>query len=80
MQRIRTTGIALEDKLTAAQSAGLLREFNKEYQRRRMAAKLAGKPFIYYQTARARLRALLAKAADDNRYTANILQQVFADD
>src|ERR1700741_1630374 len=30
MQRIRTTGIALEEKLTAAQNAGQLREFNKE--------------------------------------------------
>ena len=80
MQRIRMTGIALEEKLTAAQNAGLLREFNKEYQRRRMAAKLAGRRFIDYSSARARLRAVLAKAADDSRDSTDILQQVFADD
>jgi hypothetical protein len=76
MQRIRTTGIALEDKLTAAQKAGQLREFNKEYQRRRMAAQLAGEPFIYYSAARARLRAVLAAAAD-GRFSGDIIRRVF---
>ena len=76
MQRIQTTGIALEEKLTAAQNAGLLREFNKEYQRRRKAAKLAGKPFVYYQTARARLRAVLAAAAD-GRFSGDIIRRAF---
>jgi hypothetical protein len=79
MQRIRTRGIALEEKLTAAQNAGLLRDFNKEYQRRRRAAKLAGKPFIYYQTARARLRAVLAAAAD-GRFSGDIIRRVFETD
>jgi hypothetical protein len=76
MGRVRTTGIALEDKLTAAQNAGQLREFNKEYQRRRMLAQLAGKPFIHYQAARARLRAALAAAAD-GRFRGDIIRRVF---
>jgi hypothetical protein len=76
MERIRTTGIALEDKLTATQNAGQLREFNKEYQRRRIAAKLAGKRFIDYQTARARLRAVLAAVAD-GRFSGDIIRRVF---
>jgi hypothetical protein len=76
MKRIRTAGITLEDKLTAAQSAGQLREFNKEYQKRRMAAQLAGKPFIYYSAARARLRAVLAAAAD-GRFSGDIFRRVF---
>jgi hypothetical protein len=76
MQRVRTTGIALEDKLTAAQNAGQLREFNKEYQRRRMAAKLAGKKFIDYQTARARLRAVLAAVAA-GKFSGDIIKRVF---
>jgi hypothetical protein len=79
MERIRTTGIALEDKLTAAQNAGLLREFNREYQRRRMAAKLAGKKFIDYQTARARLRAVLAAVAD-GRFSGDIIRRVFEEE
>jgi hypothetical protein len=76
LERIRTAGIALEDKLTAAQNAGLLREFNKEYQRRRMAAKVAGKKFIDYRDARARLRAVLAAAAD-GRFSGDIIRRVF---
>jgi hypothetical protein len=76
LERIRTAGIALEDKLAAAQNAGLLREFNREYQRRRMAAKLAGKRFIDYQVSRARLRAVLAAVAD-GRFSGDIIRRVF---
>jgi hypothetical protein len=76
MERIRTTGIALEDKLTAAQNAGQLREFNKEYQRRRMAAQVAGKKFPAYRTMRARLRALLAATAA-GKFSNDVIRRVF---
>jgi hypothetical protein len=76
MQRIRATGIALEDKLTAAQEAGQLKEFNREYQKRRMAAQLAGKRFSHYPVARGRLRAVLAAAAD-GRFSGDIIRRVF---
>jgi hypothetical protein len=78
MERIRLTGIALEGKLTAAQNAGVLREFNQEYKRRRIAAQRAGKRYLYYEAARAKLRALLAAAADD-RFSSDgdIIRRVF---
>jgi hypothetical protein len=76
MQRIRATGIALEGKLTAAQEAGQLREFNMEYQKRRMVAQAAGKRFIGYQEARARLRAVLAAVAD-GRFSGDVIRRVF---
>jgi hypothetical protein len=76
MHRIRTTGIALEGKLAAAQEAGQLKEFNREYQKRRKAAQLAGKRFIHYRAARALLRAVLAAAAD-GRFNGDVIRRVF---
>jgi hypothetical protein len=53
LERIRTTGAALETKLDAAQTAGVLKEFNQEFKRRRVAAQLAGKRPLNYREARA---------------------------
>jgi hypothetical protein len=76
LARAKAAGVELESKLTAAQDEGQLREFNQEYQRRRLAAKMAGRRFISYQEARARLRALLAAAAA-GKFTGNVIQRVF---
>jgi hypothetical protein len=76
LARAKAAGAELESKLTAAQDAGQLREFNQEYQRRRLAAKTIGRRFISYQEARARLRALLAATAA-RKFTGNVIQRVF---
>jgi hypothetical protein len=76
LARAKAAGVELESKLTAAQDTGQLSEFNREYQRRRLAAKMAGRRFISYREARARLRALLAAAAA-GKFTGNVIQRVF---
>jgi hypothetical protein len=76
LARAKAAGVELESKLSAAQDAGQLTEFNREYQRRRLAAKTVGRRFISYQEARARLRALLAAAAA-GRFRGNVIQRVF---
>jgi hypothetical protein len=76
LARAKAAGVELESKLTAAQDEGQLKEFNQEYQRHRLAAKMVGRRFISYQEARARLRALLAAAAA-GKFTGNVVQRVF---
>jgi hypothetical protein len=76
LARAKAAGVELESKLTAAQDAGQLSEFNREYQRRRLAANTVGQRFISYQEARARLRALLAATAA-GKVTGNVIQRVF---
>jgi hypothetical protein len=76
LARAKAAGASLEDRLSAAQDAGQLREFNRQYQQRRLAAKLAGRSFIGYGEARARLRALLAATAA-GKFTGNVIQRVF---
>jgi hypothetical protein len=76
LARAKAAGVELESRLTAAQDAGQLREFNQEYQRRRLAAKTVGRRFMSYQEARARLRALLAAAAA-GKFASNVIQRVF---
>jgi len=53
-----------------------LGEFNKEFQRRRMAAQRAGKRFIDYRTARSRLATVLALVAAGT-FSGNVIQRVF---
>jgi hypothetical protein len=76
LRRARAATTVLDDKLAAAQDAGQLHEFNQEYQRRRIAARLAGRRFIHYRTARSRLATLLALMAA-GRFSGNIIQRVF---
>jgi hypothetical protein len=49
LARAKAAGVDLENKLTVAQDEGQLKEFNQEYQRRRLAAKMVGRRFISYQ-------------------------------
>ena len=79
LARAGTATAMLDGRLTAAQEAGQLREFNKEYQKRRLAALLAGKKFIDYRTARSRLATLLALVAA-GRFSGNIIERVFANE
>jgi hypothetical protein len=53
----------LQEKISDAQRAGSLKFFNSEYRRRREEAKAAGRGFMPYNLAMARLRSLLAGAA-----------------
>jgi hypothetical protein len=76
LARAKAAGASLEDKLSAAQDAGQLRDFNRHYQQRRLAAKLAGHSFIGYGEARARLRALLAASAA-GKFNGDIIRRVF---
>jgi hypothetical protein len=76
LARAKAAGVALEDKLGAAQQIGGLKGFNAEYQRRRRAAQIAGRKFMGYSEARARFRALLAAAAS-GRPVQDVLAQVF---
>jgi hypothetical protein len=76
LARAKAAGVNLESKLAAAQDAGQLREFNQEYRRRRLAAKMVGGRSISYREARARLRALLAATAA-GKFTGNVIQRVF---
>ena len=77
LARAKGCNAAIEERLAAIQDHGQLKEFHAEYQKRRRAAEAAGLRFPSYNTVRTRLRALLARAADDSRYTADILRQVF---
>jgi hypothetical protein len=53
----------IERGIDAAQEQGLLKQFNREYKRRRLLAKARGQGFMGYQRARAKLRTALASAA-----------------
>jgi hypothetical protein len=76
LARAKAAGASLEARLTIAQDAGQLRDFNLQYQQHRLAAKLAGRSFIGYGEARARLRALLAATAA-GKFTGDIIRRVF---
>jgi hypothetical protein len=76
LARAKAAGVELESQLAAAQNAGQLSEFNHEYQRRRLAAKMVGRRFISYQEARARLRALLAATAA-GKFNGDVIRRVF---
>jgi hypothetical protein len=58
----RASGLVtrLDDNLAAAQQTGGMRDFNREYQRRRMEAAARRLPFPSYNVALAKLRAALA--------------------
>jgi hypothetical protein len=56
--RAKAARAAIEEKLTAAQDTGGLREFNAQDQRRRRAVQALGKRFMGYSEGRARFRAV----------------------
>ena len=63
MGRAEAALARLDTKIELARRSGTLQFFNSEYRRRREAARAAGKGFMRYGTALAKLRQLLAGAA-----------------
>jgi hypothetical protein len=63
MQRARAAVSKLNGKISIAQQNGALVFFNAEYRRRRIEARGAGKYFMSYGTALAKLRRQLVQAA-----------------
>ena len=58
--RARDALARLDTKIELARRDGVLKFFNREYQRRRLAARAAGARFMTYGQAKRRLRQLLA--------------------
>jgi hypothetical protein len=68
----------IERALAEAQARGDLRFFNAEYKRRRAQAAAAGKGFMNYGQARARLQKAIAKvAAEGGTVTPELVASVF---
>ena len=76
MSRAEAAGASIEERLAEAQSGGELKAFNAAYARHRKAAQAAGRKFMTYNEARARLRAVLAAAAS-GKPVGDILRAVF---
>ena len=74
--RARNALARLDTKIEHARRTGTLAFFNSEYQRRREAARAAGKGFMRYNTALSKLRKLLAGAAA-GAPVSDVLQRVF---
>jgi hypothetical protein len=67
----------IDTRLDQAQEQGLLKQFNREYKRRRALAKERGQGFIIYRHARARLRKLLAAMAATGESPESLFDRVF---
>ena len=68
----------LEQLLERAQLAGLLSFFNGEYQRRRCAARAAGRGFMAYHVARQRLHDAVVQAiAEGGTPSRSLVARVF---
>jgi hypothetical protein len=75
MARVRGSIERIDTTLVKAQSAGSLKFFNLQYQRRRLAAQAEGKGFISYTVAKQRLRKAIAEVAAGD--TGPLLTRVF---
>ena len=60
IDRVAASAAVLESRMRKAGARGLLRAFNGEYKRRRLAAAKAGRAFMSYATAKRRLRRSIA--------------------
>jgi hypothetical protein len=63
VMRARHAVAKIEDGMAWAQRTGVLSAFNSEYRRRRLEAFKAGRGFMSYRDAQARLRKALGKVA-----------------
>ncbi|MFY9954145.1 hypothetical protein [Bradyrhizobium sp.] len=59
MMRAGVAAAKLDQYMASLRGTGVLREFNKAFKRRRMAAMLRGEGFMNYKAAEARLRRAL---------------------
>jgi hypothetical protein len=77
MARAHEAVARLEARTRAASDAGELTVFHKEYKRRRLEAKAAGRRFMSYNQARARLRTLLEQTAASGEVPGSVMNAVF---
>jgi hypothetical protein len=75
--RAEAAAAKIGTRLAQAQRAGVLREFNDEYRRRRLAAFEKGKGFVSYAQARAKLQRVLANVAATGTAPPALMKTVF---
>jgi hypothetical protein len=78
VQRVTAASARLDERLAWAQRSGLLSEFNREYRRRRLAARAAGESFMPYRAAELRLRNALVDVAA-GKAPGDMIARVFDD-
>jgi hypothetical protein len=71
----------LDEYMASVRGTGVLREFNRAYKRRRMAATARGEGFMTFKTAEARLRNALVPLlqGNGNVHTATIFADIFGE-
>ena len=78
LRRVGERTAALDEAIKAAIDDGVLKEFNRQYRQRRLEARSAGKPFMRYSQALAKLRATVADAvAKDGTISKSFIAAVF---
>jgi hypothetical protein len=75
LERASAATERIESKVSKSHDNGGLRFFNEEYKRRRVDAALAGRPFVGYAVAKARLRKAIASVAAGD--TGPLIARVF---
>jgi hypothetical protein len=76
--RVRERTAKIDAALKQALDEGTLKVFNTEYRKRRLAAQAAGRPFMTYGTAHARLRkAITCMLAKGGLVTGSLIVSVF---
>jgi hypothetical protein len=79
MARAMELSTRMAAHLDAMQADGRLAEFNREYRRRRMAARLRGEHFMSFSNAEARLsRALIKHLANSNDQSPEVFLSIFS--
>jgi hypothetical protein len=79
VQRASAAVERIDTRLDQAQEQGLLKEFNRQYKRRRLLAQARGEGFIPYRHAKARLRKMLTTAAATGGLPENLFDRVFGE-
>jgi hypothetical protein len=79
MARAGSASQRLDEYMASVRGTGVLKEFNRAYKRRRMAATARGEGFMTFKTAEARLRNALVPllTGDKPVATASLFAEVF---
>jgi hypothetical protein len=79
MARAGSAAQRLDEYMASVRGTGVLKEFNRAYKRRRMAATARGEAFMTFKVAEARLRAALVPllTGDKPVATASLFAEVF---
>jgi hypothetical protein len=79
-RRVAERTAALDKAIAGAIDAGVLKQFNREFRKRRLAAQAKGVPFMSYKIAHAKLRSVVADAvAKDGTIPKSFIAAVFDD-